>query len=252
MGYPIGMIILIVLSILIFFGLAHRVLDRLRLSDKTALFIIGLLIIGSFFTIPLLKGPPAVSINLGGALVPLGLSIYLFVKAGTSKERTRALIASILTITIIGLANRYFFSGDPWHTGRDFIDPLYFYPIIATITAYAIGRSRRSAFIAAILGVLSLDFFHYFDLVSTRVPGKVAIGGAGAFDAIIIAGIGAVMLAEIIGETRERIQGGPKAEGKPPKLLSNLKSAMPQKNFKPISPDANQDKGEKERKIPDA
>ena len=33
-------------------------------------------------------------------------------------------------------------------------------------------------------------------------------GGAGAFDATVIAGVFAVVLAEVIGETREKIQGG--------------------------------------------
>lgn len=250
-GYPIGMIILIVLSILIFFGLTHRVLDRLRLTDRAALVIIGLLIVGSFITIPLTNTRPAVSVNLGGAVVPIGLAIYLLVKAGTSKEWIRALVASVITVAVIGLGNRFLFSGDPWHTGQDFLDPLYIYPIIAAIVAYTIGRSRRSAFIAATLGMLSLDIFHYIELLNTGIPGRVAIGGAGVFDAIIIAGVGAVLLAEIIGEGRERLQGGPESEGKPKELLSNLDKAMPQASLKPSSKDLNE-KVKVERKNPDA
>ena len=38
---------------------------------------------------------------------------------------------------------------------------------------------------------------------------RTAIGGAGVFDAMIVAGIIAVALAEIVGETRERLSGGP-------------------------------------------
>ncbi|MDF2875733.1 MAG: hypothetical protein K0R22_2416, partial [Sporomusa sp.] len=41
------------------------------------------------------------------------------------------------------------------------------------------------------------------------IPGTTAIGGAGAFDVTIIAGIVAVMIAELVGETREKLQGGP-------------------------------------------
>jgi uncharacterized membrane protein len=46
------MIALIVVSILIYFGVAHRVLDRMRLSDKSALAVIAAIIIGSFIDIP--------------------------------------------------------------------------------------------------------------------------------------------------------------------------------------------------------
>ena len=37
----------------------------------------------------------------------------------------------------------------------------------------------------------------------------VAIGGAGAFDAVVLAGVIAVTLAEIFGEGMERLGGGP-------------------------------------------
>lgn len=239
-GYPLGMILLIVVTILIYFGLAHRVLDRLRINDRTALLVVVLLIIGSFINIPLTQGPPAVSVNLGGALVPLGLSVYLLLKAGTSKEWIRALIATAFTIAAITLTNRYLFAADdPWQGGFDFIDPLYVYPIIAALVAYIAGRSRRSAFVAATLGMLSLDVINYIQLANDGIPSRVAIGGAGAFDAIIIAGIGAVLLAEIIGEGRERLQGGPESKGKPRELLESLDRAKPQPAQKPLHSERN-------------
>ncbi len=49
----IGIIVLIAISILIYLGLAHRVLDRMRLSDRGALLVIGLIILGGFINIPL-------------------------------------------------------------------------------------------------------------------------------------------------------------------------------------------------------
>lgn len=249
--YPIGMILLIVVTILIYFGIAHRVLDRLRITDRAALLMVGLLIVGSFINIPVRNTPPVISINAGGALVPLGLAVYLLIKAGTSKEWIRAIIATVATIGVITLANRYLFTGDPWQTGRDFIDPIYAYPIMAALIAYIAGRSRRSAFIAATLGMLSLDVVHYIQLSATGIPGRVAIGGAGAFDAIIIAGIGAVLLAEIIGEGRERLQGGPTSEGKPPELLKSLDGAMVNAARKPVPSTSAKDSAE-ERKDPDA
>ncbi len=250
-GYPIGMVVLIILSILIYFGFAHRVLDRLRLTDRGALLIIGLMIVGSFITIPLVKTAPAVSANLGGSVVPIGLAVYLLIKAGTTKERVRALVATAATVIIIGFINRFLLTGDPWHSGADILDPLYIFAIVAALTAYIVGRSRRSAFIAATLGILSLDIFHYANLLRTGIPGKVVFGGAGIFDSVIIAGIIAVLLAEIIGESRERLQGGPKSENKPKELLKNLDEAMPQASLKPIITEKNDEDGQ-ERTDPNA
>ena len=51
------------------------------------------------------------------------------------------------------------------------------------------------------------------------------IGGAGAFDSLILAGILAVLLAELVGETRERLQGGPKSEGATGRFNSSPKRA---------------------------
>jgi hypothetical protein len=55
----------------------------------------------------------------------------------------------------------------------------------------------------------------------------VHIGGAGAFDSLILAGILAVLLAELVGETRERLQGGPKSEGRPEDLIHHLREPEP-------------------------
>jgi hypothetical protein len=110
-------------------------------------------------------------------------------------------------------------------TGRyAFTDPLYLYPVVAAIVGYIAGRSRRGAFVAATLGVLIGDIFQYIRLSLAGAPATVFVGGAGVFDAIVFAGIFAVILAEVLGETRERIQGGPCEEGRPKKLLVNLRS----------------------------
>ena len=52
------------------------------------------------------------------------------------------------------------------------------------------------------------------------------IGGAGIFDSIVLAGLVAVLLAEILGETRERLQGGPATRGRDPELLRHLNSDL--------------------------
>lgn len=232
-NFPFGLIALLVVSILIYFGVAHRVLDRLRLTDKAALAVIAAIIIGSFFDIPL---GARVTINLGG-IIAVGLAVYVLLGAGTAYEKIRAIIAAAVTGLALFLAGRYL-GAEP---EQIFIDPIYIYPLVAGIVGYLAGRSRRGAFFAAVIGVLSLDVGQYIYLVRTGVRGTVALGGAGAFDSLILAGILAVLLAEVIGESLERIQGGPETEGRPEELVKNLRT--PEPAHKPLEDEENRGDG---------
>lgn len=211
---PIGMIVLLVVAALVYFGVAHRVLDRLRLTDTQALIAIGLMIVGSFIDIPLFRDTVDLSINIGGALIPAALAIYLIMRADTSAEKIRAVIASVITAAaVFGVAQLTDFGP---HGRPTFLDPLWTFSLTAGIVGYLSGRSRRGSFVAGTLGIILTDLIHLGQVVTRDVPAQVSIGGAGIFDTVVISGILAVGLAEIIGETRERLQGGPaEKEGQP-------------------------------------
>lgn len=238
---PIGMITLIIVAVLIFFGIAQRILDRMRLTDKQALAYIALTIIGSFINIPILRGPVEISINVGGAVMPILLVIYLLFRAGTAKERFRAILASVVAGAVVSIVPRITPIQEP---SGFFMDPSYFYAIVSGIVAYLVGRSRRSAFIAGTMGIIIGDFVHLFQLYYSGIPGRADIGGAGAFDTTVIAGIVAVMIAELVGETRERLQGGPSKH--PDELEKGLNTKFeinsPQKG---VNPDEKQEAGDR-------
>ena len=100
----LGMILLILVSILILLGAGQRVLDRLRLSDKLALLFIALIVALGF--VPDIRITETFAFNLGGAVVPLALCVYLFLKADTAWERWRSILASLVTgvaVFLIGM-----------------------------------------------------------------------------------------------------------------------------------------------------
>jgi uncharacterized membrane protein len=205
MNMPIGMIILLVVGVLVYFGVAHRILDRMRLTDKQALLFIAAMVVGSFIDIPIMRAPVEVSMNVGGALLPILLSIWLIFKADETAERVRAILAAILVAAVVSLGSRYL----PYEPENMFLDPKIIYGISAGLIAYLAGRSRRSAFVGGVLGIVLSDIVHMVTIIGLGIPGTTDIGGAGAFDVVMIAGIIAVMVAELVGETREKIQGGP-------------------------------------------
>ncbi|WP_425061099.1 hypothetical protein SCACP_18720 [Sporomusa carbonis] len=205
MNMPLGMILLLVVSVLVYFGLSQRILDRMRMTDKQALLFIAAIIIGSFIDIPIMRTPMEITLNVGGALLPFLLSVYLIYKADETAERVRAVVSSLLVAGAVSLGSRYL----PYEPENMFIDPKLIYGISAGLIAYIAGRSRRSAFIGGVLGIILSDIIHIITIAGLGIPGTTAIGGAGAFDVTMIAGIVAVMIAELVGETREKLQGGP-------------------------------------------
>jgi uncharacterized membrane protein len=195
------MILLTVVAILVFFGVAQRVLDKMHLSDKMAMLLIALMFFGTLIpniTIGLL------SFNLGGFLIPLGVCVYLFVKADTTKERVRALIGSLVTGGAIYALSAFL----PAEPERMIVDPLYLYGVAGGIIAYLLGRSRRGAFICGVLGILFSDIAQAVVNWSNGIRQPLVLGGGGAFDAMIFSGIFAVVLCELIGELLERMTRG--------------------------------------------
>ena len=221
MGFTVGRLILVSVALLIFFGVAERVLDRMHLTNKQALLVLGAIVIGSFINITIYRSDLlTVRMNLGGALVPLALALYVWFKAGTSKEKIRSLAGAVLTTAAIWLLGRFVTNEYALP-----VDIIYLYPIVAGLVGYLFGRSRKGAFVAAVLGVLFFDVTHGLYLIWNQMPGLVHFGGGGMYDTVILSGVLAVCLAEFIGESRERMQGGPGSENRDPSVLKNLRAA---------------------------
>lgn len=201
----VGMILLMVVAVLIFFGVAQRVLDKMRLNDRTALLVVALMFFGTLIpniTIGM------VSFSVGGALIPLLVCVYLLIKADTGKEKARAMIGAVITGGAVYALSALL----PSEPEQLPIDPLYLYGAVGGLIAYALGRSRRAAFICGVLGVMLSDTATAVVNWSRGVMQTLTLGGAGVFDALVISGILGVLLCELIGEITERVTRG----GAPP------------------------------------
>ncbi|HZK24553.1 MAG TPA: DUF1614 domain-containing protein [Oscillospiraceae bacterium] len=201
----VGTLSLIVVTVLIYLGFLHRVLDRMRLTKIQALVILLAMLAAGFLpNIPIYAG---LSLNIGGALIPVGVAVYLIVTANEAAEKRRALITAGVVSVLVYLTEKLL-PMEP--TSAAFlVDPLFMPAIVAAVTAYLLGRSRRSAFIGGIFGVILTDLFAWLEtlfLYQLHVP--IVLGSTGVYGAAVIAGMGAVLLAELVGEILERLQGG--------------------------------------------
>lgn len=201
-----GMLLLMIAAVLVLCGLLQRVLDRMYLSDLAALLVIGAMLVGTF--LPDLK-LGVVSVNIGGALIPLGVCVWLFIRADESLERWRVLLGSLLTgAAVYGLTRLL-----PAEAEQLPVEPMLLYGAAGGLIAWLLGRSRRGAFICGITGVILADVASAVINWLSGIRQVLVLGGAGITDAVVISGILAVMLCELVGEATERIVRRRKAEG---------------------------------------
>jgi len=198
----VSIALLLAVSILIVFGVGQRVLDHLRLNDRMALLVIGAILLGGL--IPDIPLGHRVFFNVGGGLIPFALCVYLFIRSNSTGEKVRSILAALGGGVLVYLVGRIL----PAEPESMWIDPNYLYGLVAGLAAYLMGRSRRAAFIAGVMGVILSDLAVGLVNAVQGIAAPVHIGGAGGMDAVVISGLIAVLLAEWIGEARERMQGG--------------------------------------------
>ncbi len=128
-----------------------------------------------------------IAVNVGGCLIPLSLSIYLF------SNSSLALSSVVLGITIITAVSYYFSRPVP---GLGIGMPIFIAPISAALVGILLSPeySAALAYISGTMGVLIGA-----DLLNLKVIPKLgspfaSIGGAGTFDGIFITGIVAALL----------------------------------------------------------
>lgn len=194
----IATMILMVVAVLIFFGLVQRVLDRMYLTDRAALILVGCMLLGTL--VPNLAFG-LVQVNIGGCLIPLGVSVYLLVKADSSRERIRTCAGAILTAAAV-YALGVLLPDEPETLP---MEPTLLYGLAAGLIACVFGRSRRGAFVCGVMGVLLADIAGAIVVWSRGTEQVLMLGGAGLVDTVVISSVIAVLITEMVGEIVERI-----------------------------------------------
>lgn len=127
-----------------------------------------------------------IAINLGGAILPMLLSIYLLTFADIK--------ATILATTITTVAS-YFLSRPV--RGVGIVMPAFIPPIVAALAALIFAREHAApvAYISGVLGTLiGTDVLRLPKIKELNAP-FLSIGGAGVFDGIFLVGIISALLS---------------------------------------------------------
>lgn len=132
---------------------------------------------------------PTLAVNVGGAVIPTILSLYLMAK---NKLFFSALLGiALVTLVVHKLAYPV--------KGQGIAEPLFVPPLIATAAGLVFARRAAPAlaYISGTLGTLIGADLLNLDKVRGLGAPIVSIGGAGTFDGIFLTGIAAVLLASI-------------------------------------------------------
>ncbi|MDZ7663471.1 DUF1614 domain-containing protein [Thiohalophilus sp.] len=205
----VALVVILFIQIQIF----SLVLSKLGLSPHSAALLLITTLLGSAVNLPLARvkaekppepppQPPAywpfklppftgytvIAINVGGAMVPILFSLYLFL------SQPLPLPSVLLAIGIVS-AISYGFSRPVAGLGIGM--PIFIAPLTAAVVALLLApeHSPPLAYICGTLGVLiGADLLRLKDIPKLGAP-LASIGGAGTFDGIFFTGIIAVLLA---------------------------------------------------------
>jgi len=133
------------------------------------------------------RSSTVLAVNVGGAIIPTVLSIYLM-------SRNAIFLRGILATLLVALVVNSLAQPIP---GKGIAVPIFVPPIIAALVGTLLSRQSAAplAYIGGSLGtLLGADLMNLHRLAELGAP-IASIGGAGTFDGIFLTGILAVLLA---------------------------------------------------------
>jgi uncharacterized membrane protein len=212
-----GLIILIQLRIL------RYAYMKLGVGPGAALFLLFGSLIGSYFNLPItvLPGKPVMAgqivefygmryvvptvvswggtvlaVNVGGAVIPTLMSIYLLIRYQLWLKA--AIATAVIAVVIHSMATPV--------PGIGIAVPVFAPVVITAILAFILSREYAAplAYIGGSMGTLIGADLLNLDKIGDLGAPVASIGGAGTFDGIFLTGILAVLLAGIASPSRPR------------------------------------------------
>jgi uncharacterized membrane protein len=215
--------LLMLLLALVQIGLLRHAYMSLGMNSRTAMFLLAATLLGSYLNIPIAELPAqnilsgqefdvygthymlptlvdragiVVAVNVGGALIPALMSLYLLASGRLWGLGIPA------TFCVAGVCH---WLAHPV-AGQGIELPMLVPAMAAAAVALVLSPSHaaRLAYIGGSLGTLiGADLLNLDKLQQLGAP-IVSIGGAGTFDGVFLAGIVAVLVAALVPNTRSR------------------------------------------------
>jgi len=217
LAFIVLVLILVLVIGLIFIGVVGAAFEDVGFSPTVTVLILIVTLMGSYINIPILKlkakmpiikeefvsffgivyripeveygeMTTMVAINVGGALIPTFVSLYLLWKTPTST------LSALIGVAIVAIVTHAI--ARPVK-GVGISTPVFIPPLAAVLSAFLLPSSSPKviAYVSGVLGTLiGADLSHLNVIPKLGAP-VASIGGAGTFDGVFLTGIIAVLLA---------------------------------------------------------
>lgn len=215
------LLILVFIGAFLFLGITELAFEKIGFSSKTFFGILILTFLGSMVNIPVRRFSNVqnlvevqevkfywrtfripqyvqkqistlVTINFGGAVIPILVSLYLL--AIHPSVIASAIAATVFTSVVIHLVAKKV-------RGVGIVTPAFIPPIAAAIISLLLWQGSDAAVIAYVSGtmgaLIGADLTNLRGITRLGAP-VVSIGGAGTFDGVFLTGIIAVVLVTIL------------------------------------------------------
>jgi len=214
--------IMLILIPLLFFGFIGGAFTRLGFTWHQAFLILLFTLIGSMINIPLKKveNPPIavkmekgffggiyripeispttiIAVNVGGALIPVVISVYLILRVLTFPEGMTIAISALIAVLVVTFVTYRVARPIP---GLGIATPMFVPPLCALICGIVLSwglpvAAPVIAYIGGTLGTLiGADLLNLRRISELGAP-VASIGGAGTFDGVFLTGVIAAFLA---------------------------------------------------------
>ena len=211
----LGLLFVVVVA-LVELGILKYAYERMGVPPRYVLGVLLLSLLGSAVNIPVAQLPPeqvesgrlvdffgvryvvpvvqewpgtVIAVNVGGALIPVILSLYLLMK-------NKLYMRGVLAVAVVALVTHQL--AYPVR-GVGISVPTFVPPLVAAFAAMVLGWRRAAplAYIAGSLGTLiGADLLNLGRIQGLGAP-IASIGGAGTFDGVFLSGIIAVLLSPV-------------------------------------------------------
>jgi uncharacterized membrane protein len=181
-------LLLIVFVLMIELRVLSYAYRKIGVPPRYMFAVLVLSLVGAHVNLPLyVSHGTVVAINVGGALVPILLSLYLFFRLGL---QGRMLIATAIVAVIVHSLARIV-------PGAGIAVPMLIPPLAAAGVGLLLSYRRAPpvAYVAGSMGTLiGADLLNLSRVTELGAP-MLSIGGAGTFDGVFLTGIIAGLLA---------------------------------------------------------
>jgi len=200
----IGLVLLGIVAVLIFFGIAARFFQKIGLPSWIAFILVLALVIGA--VVPSIRIGNYFSMTVSGFLLPILITIILFALIGGRKsiatkrnfEGLRAVFA-VIAVAGVAVATRLLMMPTSFSS---VITSSVIIGLVGGVAAYIVGMSRLATLTGAVGGIMLGDVI--VNLVQRYAMGRdyLAFGASGVFDSIILASVVGILVLSAISALR--------------------------------------------------